>query len=609
MPNGYEVTFDLRKGDKMAVTSGQSIIRFHNVYDLTPDYKHTRYFKTSALRDAYFDTHTESNYTVNSQYVRVDSGEVKVPFHIKNVHQFTYMSITNSLGTTGTLDHRYYCFVIDMDYVADNCTLVKFKVDVMQTYGIGTVLTSSMPNSCLVARCHSQTDAIGDNLVTEPFNVGDYVEGVPNIARADMLTYKIVVGLCSNREVHLNGVTINLRPRNYTNRIYTGTTYLVFDISDAHGNQGLTDLINQMNDYPDEIVSIYAVPSCLIGSVTDSYVLNPTAPVASLSSVYQGGRQTSAGFEGYSPKNKKLYTAPFTMLRVTNYEGEKIDLAFELFSNPDYCEFEFDGTLIGEPSCSVYPRNYALGVSTQYTQTNYDYSVSADNYACGSWASDVFGSYMQKNGMINAIKMLMGTLGTMALSSFATGGVGAVASVGTGLVTASSGANMQMQDRALRQGEFAPAKMNFSPSSGEMIDISRGTSVGLGIAWKSACEMIRAKNTGNTSYGTGTKGTTAQINAHKGIYFKTIKIRKYLAEQIDNFFTMYGYAQNKLMNVGQYLSSNTRPRYAYVQCEDFVVTNSDCENKYKVELAKIMNNGITFWWNGAIGNYSGNDLT
>ena len=109
MSNGYVVTFDLRKGEKMAntVTSGQSIIRFHNVYDLTPDYKHTRYFSNAMTRDAYFLTHTDSNYTVNSQYVRVDSGEVKVPFHIKNVHQFTYMSIRNSRGPHGTVDHIY----------------------------------------------------------------------------------------------------------------------------------------------------------------------------------------------------------------------------------------------------------------------------------------------------------------------------------------------------------------------------------------------------------------------------------------------------------------------------------------------------------------------
>ena len=590
------------------VTSGQSIIRFYNVYDLTPDYKHTRYFGNAMTRDAYFLSHTDSNYTVNSQYVRVDSGEVKVPFHIKNVHQFTYMSIRNSLGTSGTLDHIYYCFIIDMDYVADNCTLVKFKVDVMMSYGIGTVLVSNMPNSCLVTRCHSNTDVIGDNLVTEPFNVSDYVESDPNDVSSSMNMYKVVVGVCSNREITIGGNQIHLRPRNYKNKVYTGVTYLVFDVTTQTGEDALNQFINTMQAYPNEIVSIYAVPDNIIGSVTDGYVLNPSAPVTSSSSSYSNGRKTSEGFEGYSPKNKKLYTAPYCMFRVTNYEGEKLDLSFELFANPDFCEFEVDGTVIGEPSMSIYPRDYGINANSVRHKTNYDFSMSCDNYACGSWASDVYGSYIQKNGMINAVKMLMGTIGTMVASSMITGGVGAVASTGTALVTASTGANMQMMDSAMKLNSYASPTLA-SMSRAEAIDIGRGGTYALYQGWKTASEMIRAKNTGNTSYGTGTKGTTAQINVHKGIFFKTIKIRRYLAEQIDNFFTMYGYAQNKLMNVGAYLASQPRPRYCYVQCEDFVVTNSDCENKYKVELAKIMNNGITFWYDGAIGNYANNDLT
>lgn len=594
----------------MAVTSGQSIIRFHNVYDLTPDYKHTRYFTTKELRDAYFDYRTIQTYTVNSQYVRVDSGEVKVPFHIKNIHTFTYMSITNSLGTQSTLDHRYYCFIIDMEYIADNCTLVKFKVDVMQTYGIGTVLTSSMPNSCLVTRCHSQTDVIGDNLVTEPFNVSDYVEGAEFIAKAELMVYSIIIGVCSNRTITLNGHSINLQPKNYGSKIYTGVTYLVFDLSNAEGNQGLIDFYSAFTstDKVSEIVSIYTVPSIIVGTVINTYVLSPDTPVNSSFATYTQGRQESEGFESYIPDNKKLFTAPYCMLRVTNYEGEKLDLSFEEFSDPSSCEFELDGTLIGEPSISIYPRDYAKNNHNVTHTTNYDYAMSMDNFACGSWASDVYGSYMSKNGMINAIKMLMGTIGTMVASSMITGGVGAVASTGTGLVTASTGANMQMMDSAMKLNSYASPTLA-SMSRAEAIDIGRGGGYALYQGWKIASEMIRAKNTGNTSYGTGCKGTTAQINAHKGIYFKTIKIRRYLAEQIDNFFTMYGYAQNKLMNVGQYLATNTRPRYAYVQCEDFVVTNSDCENKYKVELSKIMNNGITFWWEGAIGNYANNNLT
>lgn len=589
-----------------------TIIRFYDVYDLTPDYKHTRYFTNSDVQLSYFSQHEVSAYTVQfSQYVRVDSSEVKVPFHIKDIHDFTYMSIRNSLRTNDTLDHMYYCFIIDMDYVSDNCTLIKFKVDVMQTYAMSGLFSATMPNKSYVVRCHNETDDIGDNLVTEPFNVSDYVESVPTPSVSSMSSYTIVVGVCSNQTVTLDGTQINLRPRNYTGRIYTGTTYLAFAVNDAHNEQALIDLIDALNDKPNEIVSIYCVPSFIIGSVTDNYVINPTAPVSQTLGLYQNGRKESDGFEGYTPKNKKLFTAPYTMLRVTNCEGEKIDLSFELFANPDYCSFEVDGTIIGEPSWSIYPQDYAMNTSTT-GRTNYDYSMSCENFACGSWASDVLGSYLAKNGFITATKMLVGTIGTMVASSMLTGGVGAVA--GTGLVTASTASNLRMMDSALYGGtgptdpRLYMGNLNIKPQKGELTDMARGGGYALYTGWKSACDLIRAKNTGNNTYGTGTKGTTAQINAHKGIYFKTVKIRKYLAEQIDNFFTMYGYAQNKLINIGSYLQNHKRPSYAYIQCDDFSLVNGGIENKYKVEIAKIMNSGITFWFgNTMIGNYNANN--
>ena len=60
----------------------RSIIRLYDVYDLTPDYLHTRYFATEALRDAYFlshvgnitdaDGHTVELTWYQTQHIRID---------------------------------------------------------------------------------------------------------------------------------------------------------------------------------------------------------------------------------------------------------------------------------------------------------------------------------------------------------------------------------------------------------------------------------------------------------------------------------------------------------------------------------------------------------
>ena len=569
------------------MSTPNATIKFYQVYDLTPDYTHTRYFGDSGSRDSYFDARVGQTISP-TQYIRVDEGEVKVPLPIKEVHDYCYMSIQNSRGS-GVNEHRYYCFIIDMDYVSDMCTLVKYKVDVMQTFAMDGMFSSTMPNQNFVARCHNDTDNIGDNLVQEPFNCDDYHESDQYVSSTVPYEVTIVIGVNSHRMVTIGGNQIQCKPRYYTNNIYTGAMYFAFD-NDASGEALLNDFFGNQGfqGYEDEIISMYAVPSfmiprpllsgCVIGQGISNY-----------NCYFSQGVDETNGFEGYIPKNKKLYTSPFTMLRVTNFEGDKVDLAFELFHQTDYgLKFELDGAYIGEPSLAIYPVGYNSDSSAN-NKPNYDYGISIGGYASGTWSKNALSGYIVKHGLANLIKML-----TNVVTIGAIGGLfGNVesASSGTALVTQQKSVLMQYQDYG-----GAVVKDNKTASA-----------MGAYTLYNSAhnlANLVQAKHTSDITFGK-TQGTIAQQNAFKNFYFKRIKIRKYLAEQIDNYFTMFGYAQNKLMNIGYFLSHYTRTVYCYMQCENFAVVNASVENKFKVEIAKIMNNGITFWFNGAvIGNYN-----
>lgn len=586
----------------MAVTSGQSIIRFHTVYDLTPDYKHTRYFSSALLRDGYFDhsSRTDSNYTVYSQYVRVDSGEVKVPFHIKNLHQFTYMSITNSLGTNDTLDHRYYCFIIDMDYVADNCTLVKFKVDVMMTFGMSGILSSTMPNQNFVLRCHNDTDGIGDNLVAEPFDCSDYHESEAYISSTSFLgDFGILIGVISTRQVTLNGHQIQCQPRYYSYGIYTGTMYFYFT-RDSVGEAGLSDFFSSLNGFgghEEEIASIYCIPTFMINQsqIIDGYVLSSGITVNNV--YFSHGLDITNGFENYIPNNNKLYTSPYTMLRVTNYAGDKIDLAFELFGEDEHgCKFEIDSSYIGEPAFTIFP----CGYNCDGTNPNRDYGISIGDYASGTLSKNALQGYIVKYGLSNMIKLLTGIV---------TVGLGYRMLNGFSADTQSSSTALATQQQSVLN-TYRDYYGYSQPSQGSMGELGAVAGYTLHTSAYNIANLIREKHTSDITFGR-TQGTVAQQNGFKAFYFKRLKVRRYLAEQIDNYFTMYGYAQNKLMNVGDYLQNHHRPYYQYIQCQDFTVMNGEIENKYKVELSKIMNNGITFWFgaNTVIGNYATQDNT
>lgn len=70
------------------------------------------------------------------------------------------------------------------------------------------------------------------------------------------------------------------------------------------------------------------------------------------------------------------------------------------------------------------------------------------------------------------------------------------------------------------------------------------------------------------------------------------------AKKIDDYFTMYGYKQNKMM-----IPSFLRPHWNYIKTIDVNITGPVPESDLQ-ELKNIYNNGCTFWNNGDyIGNY------
>lgn len=567
------------------MSSPNTIINFYDVYDLTPDYNHTRYFQDSDARDDFFDARIAETVTP-TQHIRIDGLEVKIPLPLEDIHGYCYMSIQNSkvIASSSTYDHRYYCFIIDMEYVSDMCTLVRYEIDVMQTFCMDGLFGRTMPYESFVTRCHGQTDVIGDNLIEEPFSVDDHIIMYRAGATIDLYSSRVIVGICTTRLTSLviEGETFNFEPNEYYNGIYTGARYFQFDLSDATSALKLKGLLAQFASHASEIVSIYSVPNAVLPASPQG---NPStvgfsSPPNALSNFTGGvnGSNDDEGFEGYQPKNNKLFTYPYTKLRLTNGEGEKLDLAFELFDDPDYCKFYIEGAFIGDPAISMYPYDYARkydSVSPDHTP-NYDYSIGLTNFCSGAYSENALAAYLEKESLGSLIKCITGTI-TSAGIGFALGGgatYAAASILGTGITPAVTKAGMKGEVMGGLMGGSA-----FIKGQADMI-----------------ADYIRAQHTGDVPSGQNNRGAVAQQNGHKRIEFQRLKIRRYLAEQIDNFFNMYGYAQNKLINIGTYLYNHSRDYYSYIQTKNFSVLNGGFEQKYKRQIADIMNHGITFWF-------------
>ena len=576
------------------MSTPKTIINFYDIYDLLPNYEHTRYFSSSTARDTYFNANI--GLTVNpTQHIRVDELEVKIAKNISDIHTYTYMSIQNGKGANA-YDHRYYCFITDMEYVSDLCTLVKYKIDVIQTFAMDGLFSSSMPYSSWVKRCHNLTDHIGDNIVVEPFDVDNYE--VNDFFIEDTLSnMRIIIGISTaddHIQINVGGtqVTIDTTPQVYYNNMYTCVKYLVFEMGDV----GLAYL-KALLDYFDsskvqELVDFYICPSYAVPSYaqhivgTSESTKHTVAPI-----IYANGRSdeptTYNKISGYSPKNKKLFTYPYTKLTVSNGEGQVKDYAFEFFHVGAVPEFVCEGSFISEPSVTLFPKEYKIRNTNMHKGTGgyqtqeykYDDCISLTDYPKCAYNVDAYKYYQSQNGVANAIKSVGSAIAAGLLGFLFGGGIGLATGVASSMASASIGAAVSgvgaMTAQTIRN----------------VADVT--------------AEQIKANKSSDTTLNNVSGKYVAMEHAHKNFTFFRNCIEPQLAEQIDNYFTKFGYAQNKLMNIGDYLDNNTRPYYAYIQTRGFSVLNGGFEQKYKLELQEVMDKGITFWFSTAVamGNY------
>lgn len=134
---------------------------------LDNSYNDTIYFANAAAQQAYFQTFVLSALSFPSQtYQRVSSGRCRLNVSADKIYNVNYMMFKN----TNYENKWFYAFVNNVEYINNAVCEIYYELDVMQTYAFDYSLKESF-----VDREHSATDQAGDNILAEPFDVGDYV--------------------------------------------------------------------------------------------------------------------------------------------------------------------------------------------------------------------------------------------------------------------------------------------------------------------------------------------------------------------------------------------------------------------------------------------------
>lgn len=433
----------------------------------------------------------------------------------------------------------FYAFITGVEYVNNETSEVTFEIDSMQTYLFDVHLLQ-----CFVEREHSATDDIGDNIQPEPVELGEYVISDYGLVKS-LVDYAFILAIIDENDTSGG---------NIYDGIYSGAQLWAYKSSD------LASLQAKVSSYiakPEQIISIYVCPkACVKGDNQDISTggenltgnANGHRYYIQLNSV----TQESQTFGNYTPKNKKLYTYPYNFVTIDNAKGQSLILRYEFFDNlTPVIELSTNITMpvqvVARP-CSYkgLPAYTELG---GYTSSKSE-SLSLDNYPVCSWSNDSYARWVAQK----TIPLLLSGISKTIGGTMTFGGLGGVLGLGNSIINTIT----QQYEASIKADE---CRGNISDAS---INVA---------------------------------------NRYQNFYKSRTHITKDYAVTIDQFFTMFGYATNRV----KIPYRHSRPHWNYVKTKGCVVRGLapvDDINK----ICSIYDNGITFWHNPSeVGDYSYNN--
>lgn len=556
------------------------------------DYNNTAFFTSASARDTYFSgkvTHTLSNY----YYQREGIGIIKVQLTYAQCYKLNYMRFKNN-----SYENKwFYAFILKAEYISDTVTALHYSIDVMQTWAHDYTL-----EQCFIERQHSETDGIGDNIVPENVDVGEQVfnnydelQPTPNTSFKDMYA---VVAVCDVNESAVRGTE--------QNNIYSGAVMYAFDVNISTQLADLNSFLASYIQRPDAIVGMYMCPKtlCVTGGGSGDYGKYflmtggnaPQHPRVTLPAL-----DSSATLNGYAPKNKKLLTYPYNFLSVDNAMGNSLTLRYEFFgmglSNYLTPSFFVDGCTLQPVQMRLRPSNYkGSGMITPAGATAYGKPVNSEmltisNYPLCSWNFDTYKAWIAQNAVPEALNMV-GSLAHVGMSlglpdqspTSMTQTWGTISNSRTGVTEYDL-----TQQRDIING-VTPAQRANIHSGHTMINSITGF-LGRNYAASIAADQLRGSLNG---------GNVNVANRMATFFYGRKSCNAQTAKRIDDYFTMFGYAQNIVARPNR----RARQRFTYVKtvgCE----ISGQIPNDDQLMIKSIYDAGIRFWVDpDDIGNYA-----
>ena len=494
---------------------------------ITNNYKDTLYFANKTKQYNYFYGKRIQTYE-DFTYQRVEKGKVRVALGAESCYSCNYMMFQNTnFGTKW-----FYAFITGVEYINNECTEITYEIDKVQTWWYDLTV-----KPCMVERQHATNDTEYANCESEPLNVDAKYVNWEQTAEGGNVFVTLTTGHVDSNTSQWVHATTYLTVNNIPCALE-----ITYFPDTALGKQSLADYIQAIVGAGKEeaIIGIYCAPA-FVG-------LAPTTGIPTFDDYGANKSSLRTGaFQGYQPRNKKLYNYPFCKLEARSPTASQ-EYAIEDFrtgtgvTQLDSVNFRLYAITVPSPSLLFVPRYY------RGEDLNYETSLEINDFPYVPFNGDTFMMWMVQNTSGYAANIL-GQLGSTVLLGAASGFTDTV-----GLAI------------GLRQTVQETANM-----FGQAIN-----------AWKKP----------NNAYGLSKANifSNLQINGFR-LQCKTIDY--WQARQIDTYFDMYGYAMNRVTTP----NVHARKYWTYIKTGGCtLIGNAPSDDISFVE--DCLNNGITWWADG-----------
>ena len=339
---------------------------------LNKSYEHTVHYPNKTEQfNAFmrYKVYTLNNYS----YQRAGIGTIRINLPYSAVYRCNYMLFANESYE----DRWFYAFVDGASYVSNDVTEIYYTIDVLQTFS-----SEYWFKPCFVERMHTFTDVVYENTQPEGLELGP--------------DYRILtsheINLVSNSDDEKKFIilaTTNPSGANPTPSVVGNTVYVLSRIECT----GVNDVMKTVKMYIDNgiaanIIGVYTAPNLMTQDVSFT---------------------RRKALDGYTPKNMKLYSYPYTFMEMNNRVGEALELKYENFFRTDAnssiksLEYVFHLHAFTNysviPEARLFPLNYLMGSTDGSPKGNltYGYSIGYSLFPQGAISDDSFKAWLAQN--------------------------------------------------------------------------------------------------------------------------------------------------------------------------------------------------------------------